>query len=46
MAVDRSEPSLRAVDVAAEMAQKFAAALMLVTAVRGIGPPIPESKPM
>ena len=41
VAVDRSEPSLRAVDLAADMATKYGAALMLVTAMRDIGRPDP-----
>jgi nucleotide-binding universal stress UspA family protein len=41
VAVDRSEPSLRAVDIAADMAAKYGAALMLVTAMRDVGRPDP-----
>jgi len=37
VAVDRSEPSLRAVDLAADITQRYGAALMLVTAMRDIG---------
>ncbi|MFI4995031.1 MAG: universal stress protein [Hyphomicrobiales bacterium] len=41
VAVDRSEPSLRAVDLAADVAGKYGASLLLVTAIRDVGRPDP-----
>jgi nucleotide-binding universal stress UspA family protein len=41
VAVDRSEPSLRAVDFAAELAKKFDAGLLLLMAIGDVGRPDP-----
>jgi len=41
VAVDRSEPSLRAVDMAADIAVKYGAELLLLTAIPDVGLPDP-----
>ena len=41
VAVDRSEPSIRAADLAAELAQKFDAELILLSVVRNLEAPDP-----
>ena len=41
VAIDRSEPSLRALDMAADIAAKYGAELLLVTAIRHVGMPDP-----
>lgn len=41
VAVDRSEPSFRAVEMAADIAVKYGAELLLLTAIRDVGLPDP-----
>jgi nucleotide-binding universal stress UspA family protein len=41
VAVDQSEPSLRALDFAADLAGKYGASLLLLTVMRDIGEPDP-----